>query len=277
MSKFKWSLAFAITLLLQTMVYSLKIAKPSPQPGNHTSVDLVAEADTVQPGHSLRVGVLFKLEPGWHIYWQNPGDSGEPPRIEWKLPAGFSAGAIDWPVPTRMGKPPIIDYGYENQVLLIALVRVPGKLRVGQNVVIAARAKWLVCREICVPEQAELVLNLPVRPATERQPGKSHFLFEQTIKHLPKALPAGWSVRATSAKDSFVLTLQCPARISGLSFIPLEPDQIENSAPQKMEPSDHGARLTLAKSEQLLKSVTSLRGVVVVEGWAAYSVIVPVK
>jgi len=74
----------------------------------HGTVDLLSEQQSIQPGHAILLGLHFRLEKGWHIYWVNPGDSGEPPRLEWRLPAGLRAGAIEWPTPSRLPIPPVI-------------------------------------------------------------------------------------------------------------------------------------------------------------------------
>jgi thiol:disulfide interchange protein DsbD len=223
------------------------------------------------------LGLLFNLDPEWHIYWQNPGDSGEPPQIEWKLPLGFRAGATQWPIPKRMGKPPIVDYGYEKQVMLIAVLQTPSGLRTGQDATFVAHVKWLACREICVPEKADVTLTLPVHPARAKKSAAVEPLFAAASKALPKPLPLGWKAEAVAAKDRFVLTLRTGKRISEAVFFPLEADQVENSSPQKVEPLDTGVRLTLIKSEQLLKPVASLKGVIVLSGGTAYLIAAAVK
>jgi hypothetical protein len=89
----------------------------------HLKVQLVSDGDSVQPGKPLRVGLRFELEQPWHIYWRNPGDSGEPPRVRWRLPAGFQAGELQWPAPERLGSGTVIDYGYQGSVLLPVAIR----------------------------------------------------------------------------------------------------------------------------------------------------------
>src|SRR5258706_15968128 len=84
----------------------------------HVEADLVAASDAVVPGQPLAVALRLKMIPGWHTYWRNPGDSGEPTRIEWKLPAGYAAGGILWPEPRRLPAGPLMNYGYEGEVLL---------------------------------------------------------------------------------------------------------------------------------------------------------------
>ena len=80
----------------------------------HGTVELIAENPWITAGHKLDLGLRFELEKGWHIYWVNPGDSGEPPRVDWQLPAGLTAGAMEWPAPRRLGTSSIVDFGYED-------------------------------------------------------------------------------------------------------------------------------------------------------------------
>src|SRR5580704_13155747 len=99
----------------------------------HLTVTLLAEPKTLRPGEELWLGLRFQPEPGWHIYWQNAGDSGEPPRVEWRLPAGITAGSIEWPTPERLGKSPIVDYGYSGDTMLLT------RLSVGREFQVDAR------------------------------------------------------------------------------------------------------------------------------------------
>src|ERR1700746_4226219 len=85
----------------------------------HGTLELIAEKDWITAGHPFNVALQFELEKGWHVYWVNPGDSGEPPRVTWDLPAGITAGDIELAVPRRLGTASIVDYGYEDAVMLI--------------------------------------------------------------------------------------------------------------------------------------------------------------
>src|SRR5262249_40493987 len=83
----------------------------------HIEVELIAESGRAQPRATVPVAVRMAMEHGWHVYWRNPGDSGLPPTIRWALPAGWTAGPIAWPVPERLRTGPLVDYGYEGEVL----------------------------------------------------------------------------------------------------------------------------------------------------------------
>jgi DsbC/DsbD-like thiol-disulfide interchange protein len=109
----------------------------------HAKVELLAEQNTLEPGHAAWIGVLFDLEKGWHIYWVNPGESGEAPKFQWQLPAGFHAGEVRWPAPVRIGTGTVIDYGYEGKVLLPLPLAVPTSYKPGAPVALAADVRYL--------------------------------------------------------------------------------------------------------------------------------------
>src|ERR1700688_4708946 len=127
----------------------------------HGNVDFVAENQWITPGRQTYFGLNFQLEKGWHIYWVNPGDSGQPPRVEWHLPAGLSATEIEWPAPQRLGTSTIVDFGYDDAVMLLVPMRASSTLPINQAVQLGAELKVLVCREICIPGKAQVSLSLP--------------------------------------------------------------------------------------------------------------------
>ena len=133
-------------ILLLTLALSLGPAAGAPSVSSpHARAELIADTDSVAPGQESWLGLRFELESGWHIYWINPGDSGEPPRVQWHLPAGFRVGSVD--------------YGYEGEALLMASIQPPSELAVGDSVKFEATVKWLVCRETCIPPQGVLIYD----------------------------------------------------------------------------------------------------------------------
>src|SRR5215469_8957552 len=126
-------LAIAFLSLLEFAAGGLRVASAQERPaqGRHVAVSLIAETRSVVPGRAFQVALRQQIEPGWHTYWSNPGDSGLPTSIEWALPPDFKAGQIVWPVPKRIAYGPVVDYGYENEVLLPVSIDVPAKLAPG--------------------------------------------------------------------------------------------------------------------------------------------------
>jgi len=241
-------------------------------------VGLISDAAAVRAGQTLWVGLQFKLQSGWHIYWENPGDSGEPPKIQWDLPTGFRAGDFLWPAPERIEAPSIVDYGYSNGVVLLAPITTPSDLPVHGSVTLAGQVHYLVCREMCVPGKASVQLVLPVAAngASAAPNAAVHALFEQTRQRLPQSAPATWQARAKSSGNEFVLTLRTGKSVTQAEFFPLDSEVIENATQQSVQSTATGIEIYLKKSDQLFKPIARLRGVVVLPGRGAYSVDAPV-
>src|SRR5215472_8067984 len=215
-------------------------------PAKHAQVELVSQNAAIKSGTETDVmlGVHFVLEPGWHIYWVNPGDSGQPPVFKWQLPPGVTAGKIRWPRPERLqSSPEIVDYGYHDDVLLTVPIHVARTLA-GPPAQIALDARWLICREVCLPDRAHLHLSLPFNSSSQSLNPAAAPLFANAAKLLPKPAPAGWAMSAQSAGDSLVLLVRAEKPISKAEFFPLEPSQIENAARQILEPNARGAKIT---------------------------------
>jgi DsbC/DsbD-like thiol-disulfide interchange protein len=162
----------------------------------HVSATLLADVSSIQPGRPFRVGVLFRIDPGWHIYWKNPGDSGMATRVSLELPPGLSAGAVEFPAPQFVRLPgDILNYVYEDQVMLtVPVTESPefARQRAGE-VTINAKVRWLVCQDVCIPGGATLELKMPAaREGAEDMAGTAgaagnRSLFEQWAARMPRA------------------------------------------------------------------------------------------
>jgi DsbC/DsbD-like thiol-disulfide interchange protein len=240
----------------------------------HAKVSLIAENNSLQAGQTAWVGVLFDLEKGWHIYWVNPGDSGERPKIQWQLPAGFQTKEIRWPTPVRLGTGTVIDYGYEGRVLLPVPLQVPVDYKPSKPVMLSADIRYLICREVCIPAKAQASLAVPSPNASSVAADRE--LFRSTFENSPKPLPAGWKAQASDNGRFFLLSLDTGTSESKFTFFPLEEDQVDNAAPQAVTAAAHGLQIKLKKSDQLLKPISTLKGVVVFGPSRAFEVSAPV-
>ena len=120
--------------------------------------ELVANTDAVVPGKPFTVGLRLRMAPGWHTYWRFPGDAGIPTELKWKLPQGWKAGEIQWPIPLKLSEPGDIQiYGYRDEVLLMQEITPPASIS-DSTVKMSADANWLVCEKICIPGTASLQL-----------------------------------------------------------------------------------------------------------------------
>jgi len=274
-----------LPLLVLLFALSLWAAWGNQAADTHGRLQLISEQRSIEPGREFWIGLRFNLEKGWHIYWTNPGDSGEPPKVSWELPAGFRAGDLQWPAPQRLDHPPLTDFGYEGEVLLLARITPPTRLGGGGgNAVLAADVKWLVCRDICIPAHRRVTLSLPVKPITQGAPKADpnwRVLFKRTRARLPRPALPNWKSTAVALGKDFVLSIESGASQKGAlqpqaTFFPFEPLQIENAAPQHASATPRGIRLTLEKSDQLLKPIANLKGVIVLGNGRAYLIDAPV-
>ena len=271
----KYALA-SLAFLLCVATSSLA-SESQRRPGLH--VQLVADRASVAPGESFHAGLYFRLEKGWHIYWQNAGDSGEPPSIAWSLPPDVRAGSILWPVPKRIDVAPFVNYGYEDEVLLPIPMQIAPTLA-GHSVVLVADVNWLVCKEECIPGQAHLTLPLAIRPGEPTPDPRWSTVFEATQNMLPRQLPPHWRLAGSLSPDVFQLSIQgMTGAVKAVSFFPVEGDQIANDIPPQARMSSSSVELRLQRSDRLLDEVTRLAGVVVLttetNGILAYQVDFP--
>jgi thiol:disulfide interchange protein len=240
----------------------------------HLHVQLVAPEDEIYPGGNNQIGLYFKLEPGWHVYWKNAGDAGGPPRIRWTLPDGVTAGPMQFPAPKRLPLGPLMDFGYENEVLYPIKLEVAPTAKSGKAV-LDANVDWLVCREVCIPGKAELKLTLQLsnnKPVVLSGSGEDAALMKRLASTLPQPLPANIKVAFQATQDGFRAGIQTGKRETSAQFFPADPDTIANAAPQKTTPTPKGVVVEIKKDANLAANPKQLNGVLELSGGRAYDV-----
>ena len=184
-------LAFACALLTGWVQ-----AAPSADTGHARASLLVHAPEGVKPGSTVWLGLRIEHQPHWHTYWRNPGDSGLPTTLAWTLPAGFAAGDIAWPTPKQLPLGPLMNYGYDGDLLLPVRLTVPATHR-GTPASLKLRADFLICEEVCIPEFAELDLVLQAAPQAEHAA-----MFERAFAAMPRL---DSSARASARLDGQAL------------------------------------------------------------------------
>lgn len=238
----------------------------------HASVQLAAETTGAAPGSSLYAAVILTPQKGWHTYWRNPGDAGEATKITWTLPAGWKAGDIVWPAPSRLPVGPIMNYGYDRQAVLAAPIEIPASAAVGQAQTLAAGVDYLVCAEVCVPGTAKVSLDLPVvagKPALDPVSGP---LIAGALAAAPK--PAGITARFERAGTRLTLAAAGGPLIGAaprdVYFYPYLDTLIDQSKPQTIERGRRGLTLTMTPGSDFASGApASAAGVLSVDD-AAY-------
>lgn len=273
-------LGIIISLLLLSPTHaaspSLRDAASSRSP--RVIADLISENRSFKPGEPFTVALRLIMEDHWHTYWKNAGDSGTGTRIKWKLPDGFQAGPIQWPTPKRIEIPPLTNFGYEGHVLLLVDITPPANLPAGTPVTFSARADWLVCKEICIPEKADLELTIPVMPNSNEAPERDP-RWREDFRRTRLALPirdTQWiissSYRGPPESREILLRAQPPAdsktSLPKLLFFPYENSPIENALAQKTVRKGERSEIALKVSTQSPQLISRLAGVLVSDkGW----------
>ena len=231
---------------------------------SHVTVELLTSAE--QPvGGQLACGLQFTLESGWHIYWQNPGDSGSPPDTQWQLPAGASVSPFEWPLPERLDEAGSVTYVYRDRVVLpFALTTGVGDA--AAPLALRANVRWLVCRDICVAGKAALELKFPLDEVDRARVPEWEALIARAKRQVPRPAASSWRATARASGDSFVVDITTGQFEQGGTIFPLDVSQIDDGAPQRRESLPAGVRFTLRKSQQLVKDPATLRLVVVLPG-----------
>jgi thiol:disulfide interchange protein/DsbC/DsbD-like thiol-disulfide interchange protein len=236
--------------------------------GNTVATDnvkarLVSEMSAIAPGQSFWVALEFDIRDGWHTYWRNPGDSGQATRLTWQLPPGFTAGDIVWTTPHRFEIPPLVNYGYAKHAVHLVNVTAPKDLPVGTPVVLSAKASWLVCSDVCIPEDASLQLKLPVNAQPGAADPADAALFAAARGELPSAELAATTARIRNGRLVITLGKEWGAtlpQIKSLAFFPYDDGGIEYAAPQTLSRGENAVELDMKLGYQPPKGGT-VRGV----------------
>ncbi len=258
------SIAAAVCVAFASTAHAAPVKTP------HVSAELVAQRSAAQPGQPIQIGLRLQHIPHWHTYWRNPGDSGLPTTLAWTLPPGSSVGDIAWPAPKRLPIGPLVNYGYEDELLLPLAYTPPADARPGSTLKLRAKADWLVCKDVCIPETAQLELELPVVDA-QTTPGSSvhEALFTRTAAQQPGAWPGGTATLQQAGKE-LMLTLEwagAPAPTAQAPAVQVFPyiEQVLEPARHELYQTPNGYALKLALMDGAVLPA-SLSGIAVAQG-----------
>lgn len=241
----------------------------------NVETELVSARAAIAPGETVTLVLRQKIRPGWHTYWINPGDSGETTHLTWTLPPGFAAGPLLHPAPRVETLGPITTYVHEGEVLYPLAVTVPADAKVGADARLAVKATWLVCDEICIPEEAALDVMLPVR-AEGRDDARGAKLAQTAIDALPEAATSlGFDFAAKTAIEiafpragasaNPIGAAIAESRLRNPVYFPYAQALIDHAAPQKITLRDGAARFEIPLSLSFQKTDAHGEGLFVAE------------
>ncbi|MFG6431531.1 protein-disulfide reductase DsbD family protein [Roseateles sp. LYH14W] len=248
----------------------LALAAPPEAATDHVKARLVASQAAVAPGQRFTVALEQDIKSHWHTYWLNPGDSGQATSIAW---TGAEAGPIQWPTPAVQPIGPLVNYGYEGRVALLVDLTVPADAQPGGRFQPVAEVRWLVCKDVCIPEQVTLGLDLPV--AARGQAGADAAQIDEWRGAIPK--PAPFAVQLKPAAQG----VQLSGPVAGVTKAYFFADTwgaVAHSAPQALKAEGGGWALELPAGDDPVKPGQPLSGVIVLTtaaGQQAWTVSAP--
>ena len=219
---------------------------------------MLAESYSMNPGDELLVGFKFTLNPGWHTYWENPGDAGEGASIKWNLPNDVVASKILWPGPERIPVEPLMTFGYEDEVVLLTKISTSAASAIPLN--LNAQVSWYTCKEICIPQEAEV--SIPIKLGS-KTPSVSKGLLEHTLGKVP--VEFNGTYRVNKLDDSYVLQgeFEKMDQYDSMYFFPKEYGLTNYTENQQYEKNKDTFSLQIMASEVTIEK-ESFKGVIAV-------------
>ena len=213
-----------------------------------SSVEVISESGAMMKGDELLLGLNFKLTPGWHTYWKNPGDAGEGASVTWQLPKGFQASEILWPGPEAIPVEPLMTFGYEDEITLLTKIKALDAAVF--PAIVKAKVSWYTCKDICVPQEANLEITI-------QNWEKVNTFFANELSNvflnLPKELSSKHRVEALDDNYFLQMELDGNTPVSSAYFFPEEYGLSSYSKEQILEINKNSLSLQISQSEVDLK------------------------
>ncbi|WP_291298656.1 protein-disulfide reductase DsbD [Elioraea sp.] len=254
----------SLTLLALLLAPALAAAvETAPVTSPRATVTVVSGVEAVAPGQPFRIALRQRLAPGWHTYWTNPGDAGQPPEVSFTLPEGAAASPLAFPTPDRIPYGPLVNFGYENEVLFPVTVTPPATLRPGDTFTVEASGAWLVCEKICIPEEGVFRLDLPVADVA-RPAAATVEMMRAAEAALPRPSPFQVSLGFDGARGAIAVAGDAfvPGAVREAFFFPADWGVLDHAAPQAM--AVRGGVLTLALARGHAAVPASVEGLVAI-------------
>ena len=232
---------FFLLTLFSLLFFSSNLFLNEKSFASNSSFEIIPEKVSIFNENEIYLIVKFDLEKNWHTYWKNPGDSGEPASFEWDLPEGFEISEAMWPTPELIPYPPLTTFGYTDQLELLFKLSLPEEVK--ENSVIAVSSKWLVCADVCIPQEGSVSFDL--FKANQAYPSQIEQLLSKIKQKIP--LDNGKTITSKIEEDRLVLNLEeLGLDITDAYFFPFRKDVIDYSVNQKLKKNDEEVSLSLA-------------------------------
>ncbi|MEP3653874.1 MAG: thioredoxin family protein [Litorimonas sp.] len=234
--------AFLLICVTWLLAFSAYASESEAIDTGKVTASIVSSHDSVAPEQEFYVALRTTLDEGWHTYWRNPGDSGEPVQISWDLPEGVTAGGISWPLPRPIPTGPIVNYGFEGTPLFPVKFTVSPDVETGANITITSTFYYLVCEEICIPEQGSASLTIVIGEPAEDARWSSEI--EAALIASPKRGTVEGAIEKIGDKVELSFLNLPEGDFSEAYFFPYDQGVLGHSTPQIVTRGEAGLRLT---------------------------------
>ncbi len=264
-------IVFALFAFVFSSVNNSLAAESVPVKSGRATVQLVTSHDQIAPDDTdtAYIALSFRLDPHWHTYWRNAGGPGNPVNINWQKPDGVEIGEIIWPLPKLVRTGPIVNYAFEDRLVLAMPMTISDNFKPGDEIIIKAKAMYLVCYQVCLPEMANLEIKFKVGKSIKDSRWAAAIARE--IKKAPKPASENMELKAGANIKNEALIIDIKAKnidfsaIKNPYFFPYEQDIINADIDQKFATSTQGISFSLAKGFKLEAGLKDIEGVLAFE------------
>ncbi len=234
--------AFVLMFLIWLLAWPAFAAESEPVDTGKVTASIVSSHNSVAPGQEFYIALRTVLDEGWHTYWRNPGDSGEPVQINWDLPEGVTAGEISWPIPRPIPTGPIVNYGFEGTPLFPVKFTVSPDVEPGTDITVVSNFYYLVCADVCIPEDGSVSLSMIVGEPVEDA------RWSPEIVAALASSPIRGEVQGAIQKSGDVIDISFTdlpdGDFSNAYFFPYDQGVLGHSNPQSVRRGEDGLRLS---------------------------------
>jgi len=246
------------------------LAAAQPVRTGNVEAEFHSARTAVAPGETFTIVLRQSIREHWHTYWRNPGDSGEPTELTWTSPEGARVGPLQWPTPEAIPFAMLVNYGYSGEVLFPIEVTAPANARPGETLRFSADAYWLVCSDVCIPEEGQLQFSIPIAAQGADDPVWAPRIAE-AVAALPRERPGASATITTDGTLSAALPML--GEVRNPRFFPYSRDVMRNAEPQRPRVGESGLSFTLTPGVAENLGQAPLQGVVTYDvreggGWA---------
>ncbi|MSR76626.1 MAG: hypothetical protein EXS63_00135 [Candidatus Omnitrophica bacterium] len=236
---------------------------------SHIHPEILSSVKAFAPGKPFTVGIHFTMDPDWHIYWINPGDSGLATSVKWVGHPPINFSPLEWPAPEKIILPAILTYGYSKEVVLLSEATVTPSFS-GKSITLKADVAWLACHDLCVPGKARIVREIPAAKGKAVRNSQEIRTIERYQARVPQDYQ-GWEISARYS-DQFALIHFKPNHefpIKSIYFFPENSDFFKHEAGEKFRSNQAGFEVLLRRSKIFTGDLEKLEGVLAIDTGSA--------